>query len=81
LQESSLERPPPINQAVPLQDALKPFRVGRGGLDELEQAGFHLIDEADDLGNAHEEVLSADRKWAARRTSISEIRRRPVTHS
>ena len=47
-----------------MQDALKPFRVDRGGLDELEQmgivhdpVGFHLIDDADDLGNAHGGIL------------------------
>jgi hypothetical protein len=49
---------------VPLQDALKPFRVDRRGLDELEQTGIvhdpvglHLIDDADDLGNAHGGIL------------------------
>ena len=49
---------------MPLQDALKPFRVDRRGLNELEQTGkvldpvgFHLMDDADDLGNAHGGIL------------------------
>lgn len=47
-----------------MQDALKPFRVDRRGLDELEQTGivldpvgFHLMDGADDLGNVQGGIL------------------------